>query len=337
MWLLVVYPQRPGGGATRQVRVTLEPGLEVGELAERLAAEGVLEHPTAWAAFMRLRGVDRRLRRGEVVVSADLSPAQLGHRVARGLGPQRARVTIPEGYTRFQIARRLDELDVCPEAAFLAATAAPLEVVGAPTPSHEGYLFPDTYELRTESDAAAVAAVLVANHRRRVRRVIAAHRAGLDRLRAELGWGLREVVVMASIVEEEAAVADERPVIAGVFLNRLRSDTFLPRHRLQADPTVSYGCIAEPDRAASCAGFDGRRITRAMLDDRDNRYNTYRRAGLPPGPISNPGLSSIVAVLAADAHDYLYFVVRGGGRHEFSATLDEHNRAVARYRERRGP
>ncbi len=157
------------------------------------------------------------------------------------------------------------------------------------------------------------------------------HAARLTELGETLGWTFQEVLTLASVVEKEAAAAVERRTIAGVFLNRLQSETFRPLQRLQADPTVSYGCIAEPDATPSCANFRGT-ITRAMLSDSGNRYNTYRHPGLPPTPICNPGLPSIEAVLDPEPHDYLYFVARGHGRHSFSATLEEHNEAVARYR-----
>jgi UPF0755 protein len=109
----------------------------------------------------------------------------------------------------------------------------------------------------------------------------------------------------------------------------LKSKRFLPRRRLQADPTVQYGCIAVPEAAPSCAGYGGD-ITRAMLDDPENPYNTYRHSGLPPGPIANPGKASIVAVVAPEKHDYYYFVARGSGQHHFSRTLRQHNIAVKR-------
>jgi UPF0755 protein len=157
----------------------------------------------------------------------------------------------------------------------------------------------------------------------------------MARLRREHRFTAHDVLILASIVEKEARVPEERPVIAGVFLNRLRSETFLPRRRLQADPTAAYGCLADPTCAPSCAGWNGRSITRRMLQDPANPYNTYRREGLPPGPIANPGLPSIRAVLEPERHDYLYFVVKGGGRHHFSETIEEHDRAVARYRRSR--
>ena len=121
----------------------------------------------------------------------------------------------------------------------------------------------------------------------------------------------------------------ERARIAGVFWNRLTSKRFLPRRRLQADPTVQYGCIAVPEAAPSCEGYEGR-ITRAMLDDPENPYNTYRHSGLPPGPISNPGKASLAAVIDPEKHDYFYFVASGSGRHHFSKTLRQHNIAVRR-------
>ena len=193
----------------------------------------------------------------------------------------------------------------------------------------EGYLFPETYDLREGMGAARAAKRMLRTFSERAAPRIAEGKGEL----ADLGFGPPEVVALASVVEKEAAVAEERALIAGVFLNRLRSDAFRPRHRLQADPTVSYGCRAEPAAAPSCAGFRGR-ITRAMLADRANRYNSYAHPGRPPGPIANPGLASLEAVLAPATHDYLYFVARGGGRHAFSASLDDHNDAVRALRER---
>jgi UPF0755 protein len=117
-------------------------------------------------------------------------------------------------------------------------------------------------------------------------------------------------------------------VIAGVFLNRLRDPSFHPK-RLQADPTVAYGCLLQPE-LVSCLGFDGKRVTRSMTADPQNLYNTYRIEGLPPSPIANPGLSALRAVLHPAEHGYFYFVARGDGHHSFSASLSEHNQAVQR-------
>ena len=244
-------------------------------------------------------------------------------------------ITVPEGLRLPQIAGRIAGIaghDSAAIAGLLAGVDAPTRW-SLPGPTLEGYLFPDTYSLRDDLTPTEMIARMVASFRRRTNALMMEHATGATRLRDDLGFELDEIVALASVVEKEAAVADERPIIAGVFINRLRSPDFRPR-RLQADPTVSYGCRTAPERAPSCAGFDGRRITRAMLNDRQNPYNTYRHEGLPPGPICNPGLASLRAVLTAEPHDYLYFVARGGGRHTFSATLEEHNAAVQRYRAR---
>ena len=128
------------------------------------------------------------------------------------------------------------------------------------------------------------------------------------------------------MVEKEAAVDDERGLIAGVFLNRLLFDDFRPK-LLQSDPTSGYGCLAAPEEAPSCATYKGK-ITPALNRDRLNRYSTYTNEGLPPGPIANPGERSIRAVLDPTPSRFLFFVAAGGGRHKFSETLEEHNKAI---------
>ncbi len=250
-----------------------------------------------------------------------------------GRGEERRKVAIPEGWTSFQIARRLAEKDICPDGAFVAATRDPelLAEFGIVGPSVEGYLFPATYEFAPGSDPDEVLRSLVREGRRRVGEIFARSEAGFRRLHDELGWGEGEVLTLASIVEKEAIVDEERPLIARVYLNRLTDPDFRPAKRLQADPTAGYGCLVSPGAARSCAGYDGR-ITPAMLRDSANRYNTYRHPGLPPGPIANPGAASITAVLEPADSDYLYFVAAGQGRHVFSRTFAEHKAAIQRLR-----
>jgi UPF0755 protein len=146
-------------------------------------------------------------------------------------------------------------------------------------------------------------------------------------LTQEFGFGLNEVLTLASMVEKETARPEERALIASVFFNRLRDPAFSPRRMLQSDPTAVYGCLVEPSAAPSCADFRGR-VTPAMLRDPLNRYNTYRHPGLPPGPIANPGERAIEAVLAPAQTDYLFFVRNGPGSHSFSRTFEEHSRGV---------
>ncbi|MBW2461691.1 MAG: endolytic transglycosylase MltG [Deltaproteobacteria bacterium] len=332
VWLLLVYPDVPGPRAGRNVELVLSEVGDAERLAERLAGEGIVEDPNLFLVYLRLLGGAEVLRRGRVQLDDGMTPRQVAASVAATLGEGRMRILFPEGFTRYDVAARLADYHVCGEDEFIRATEdsallAELEVEG---PSAEGYLFPDTYELTTDQDPRDVVSRMVENFWRRVRPVLAEHDGGLGLLRGQLAFGLPEVLTMASIVEKEAAVSDERPRIAGVFLNRLRSETFRPQ-RLQADPTVSYGCRVDPDRSEPCRAYEGGAPSRAMLRDRSNPYNTYRIEGLPPGPIANPGISSIRGVLAAEEHEYLYFVARGGGRHYFSATLEEHDAAVDRY------
>jgi UPF0755 protein len=334
-WLLLVYPNRAGTGAGRAIEITpSEPG-GVDALTEALAREGIVESPFLLATYLRLIGADERLRTVTVRLDDSMTPGALSRALAVGLGRVEVRVTIPEGFDRFDVAGRLAELGVCDGEEFLAMTTdrALLDELDIEGESVEGYLFPDTYELRTETPPKGVIRRMVQTFRQRILPLVDEHADGLAALRRDLGWGLREAVILASVVEKEAAVPAERPTIAGVFLNRLRSETFRPK-RLQADPTVMYGCRAHPDASAPCRAFDGRDITRDMLRDPDNPYNTYRIEGLPPGPISNPGLETIRAVLAPEEHGYFFFVARGGRRHHFSATLGEHEEAVDRNVER---
>ncbi len=329
-FLLLVYPRQAPQGRGEHIVVVLDEGANADQVAQTLHDAGVIDDPWLFAVYIRVRGVHQRLREGEILLSDRLPPHEVARRISRGHRGMEVRVTIPEGLNRFEIAQRLRDAGVCSHRGFRIATSRPIE--GETEGTHEGYLFPDTYDFHQDSDAAAVAARMVENYRRRTDPLFDTHQSALDRLRRELGFSKRDVLTLASVIEEEAAVSSERATIAGVFLNRLRSDTFRPLHRLQADPTVSYGCLAVrgEDAPSSCEGFEGR-ITRAMLQDSSNPYNTYRHGGLPPGPITNPGVASVRAVLEAEQHDYFYFVARGGGRHQFSAELGAHNDAVDRF------
>lgn len=341
-WLVMVYGEQQGPGHGKLVEITLEPGVSVRTIADRLAGQGALADPATFEIYARLlitgsvsfnTGEPRQLRTGTVALYDDMTPAQVLQRIAHGFGTAVLRVTLPEGYTRYDIADRLERFGICERSAFLASTEKPglLEELYVTGPSAEGHLFPDTYSLRAPTPPDDVVRRLVERGNAQMHTLFEAHAAELDELKG-IGLDVQGIVTLASIVEKEAGVADERPIIAGVFLNRLRDPKFTPK-RLQADPTVIYGCRAQPS-LASCAAFDPKKpkITRAMLVDDANRYNTYRLEGLPPGPISNPGLAALLAVLAAPRHDYLYFVAKGGGRHTFSATLDAHNSAVQRGR-----
>lgn len=333
--VMIVYPARRGAGMGRTVEFEIGEHDSFSRVVQRLKSRGMVEHPMLFSLYARLLGADERLRVGTVMLSDEMSPREVVQRVAFGFGDASVIVLIPEGFHQFDVAARLNRWGVTSEREFLEASADPelLRELEISAPSAEGYLFPDTYRLRENMDPREVVRRMVANHRRRVAPLLSEHASSLSTLERELGWGPHQALILASIVEKEAAVHDERPIIARVFLNRLLDPMFRP-HRLDADPTVSYGCRIFPWTAPSCENFRGR-ISRAMTHDSANPYNTYRIEYLPPGPISNPGLDALRAVLMPAEHDYYFFVARGGGRHSFSRTMGEHQRATAAAREAR--
>lgn len=328
-YLVVVYPAERGTG-TGVAAVTIDTSTTLADVAHALGREKSVGHPLVFQLYARALGAQTHLKRGRILVMRNMTARELLQRVASGYGSAAVRITIPEGWTRFEIANRLAEWSVCDRASFLAATEDPQLLAGIDprAQSVEGFLFPDTYWLSDALSPRAVVDRMLANGRKRWTTLEQSDAAGLTRLREELGFGVFEIMTLASIVEKEARAASEQPVIAGVFLNRLRDPKFRPK-RLQADPTVAYGCQLYPN-LASCAQFDGRRVTRVMTADPANPYNTYRLEGLPPGPIASPGSSALRAVLAPATHGYFYFVARGDGRHAFTATLESHGAEVQR-------
>ena len=326
--LLVVFPGEHGPGTGRDVELAV-PGDESAEaLAQRLEAAGLVAHPRMFAFYVRLSGGAGRVVRGTHLLTDDLSPRDLFARLERGTGAGHVKVTIPEGWTRFDIARRLQALHVCALRGFLDATETPalLAELHVPGDTAEGFLFPATYDLTPDSDPLDVVRRMKSEFDKRWATLESRSQAGLSDLSKTLSWGPREVVTLASMVEKEAVVDDERPLIASVFLNRLREPTFMPKI-LQCDPTAGYGCLAMPERAPSCAGYTGK-ITHDIVADPQNPYNTYKHEGLPPGPISNPGAKSLDAVMNPAVTRYFYFVARGEGRSTFSETYGAHTAAV---------
>jgi UPF0755 protein len=333
--LLFGFGRRHGpgrGGGT--IAVDWPEGLSSEEAAALLAKLGLSEDQDTMAVFLRATGGTSDFVPGPHLLPEGATPWDLRRMLSRSFFRPSAKITIPEGFNRFDIAARLEKLKITGRKPFLAASADPLllDEVGiekgatATAPSVEGYLFPATYEFGLDSDAREVIKRLALEAQRRWEAISAQRKDGLASLQASLGWGRREVLTLASIIEKEAAVDDERPLIASVFLNRLLDPAFHPK-RLQSDPTSSYGCIGWPEEAPSCAAFNGK-PTPAINRDPSNRYSTYAHNGLPPGPISNPGARSIEAVLAPAATRFFYFVATGGGRHTFSQDLDTHNEAI---------
>jgi UPF0755 protein len=278
--------------------------------------------------WLRLTGGAGSVVPGMHLLTDDASPRALMSRLERRSGGGSVRVTFPEGWTRFDMARRLQERHVVSLRGFLGATTDPalLHELGVTGDSAEGFLFPATYDLALDSDARDVVRRLKREFDRRWDSLSHLHQATLNDVMTSAGLGVREVVVLASMVEKEAAADDERPLVASVFLNRLRDPTFHPK-RLECDPTASYGCLVAPENVPSCAGFAGK-ATAAIEHDPDNPYSTYTHEGLPPGPIANPGARALEAVMAPASTKYLYFVAKGDGHSTFSETYEAHASAV---------
>jgi UPF0755 protein len=295
--------------------LVVEPGTGVLEIGRQLHGLGLVRHPEIFRILVVARGVSGHLRAGEYALEGEMSLDQIVDKMVRG-DVVHHMVTFPEGTDLEEMARIVATQGI-PPAAFLEA-AKDVSLISDLDPEAkdlEGYLFPDTYEVEPRRPDAAAALVKRMVHRfREVARPMA------GKLN-EGGRGLREVVTLASLVELETARKDERPHIAAVFLNRLRR-----RMPLQTDPTVIYALR----RAGT---WDGN----IHKDDLDiaSPYNTYRVAGLPPGPIAAPGREAIRAVLEPMPSDDLYFVSRNDGSHQFSRTLAEHERAVDLYQRHR--
>ncbi|MFO7177763.1 MAG: endolytic transglycosylase MltG [Pseudomonadota bacterium] len=299
------------------------------EAARRLAELGLIDRPLLFAWYLGFLAPRVRIAPGPHLLERGLSPRELVQRLGRLGSRPVVRVTIPEGYTHFQISERLEQNGICAAAEFRASARDRklLDELAIDGDSAEGYLFPARYEFFVDADPAELVRQMVKEARKRVARLDAKLEGAVARLRETRGFSERDILTLASIVEREAAVAEERPLIASVFFNRLDDATFRPARRLQSDPTAAYGCLVAPDRAPSCAGYRGR-VTPEMVRDSQNPYNTYRHAGLPPGPISNPGEGAIAAVLQPARTDYLYFVKGAAGRHHFGRTFAEHRRAI---------
>lgn len=301
------------------------------ELRAVLDRAGLLDDPALFEAYLLVTRSRSRLEPGAHLLRRGLSPSELVARLTRSKRRSVVKLTIPEGYNRFQIAERLEELEVAGARAFLGRTedAARLRELGVDAPTAEGYLFPATYELFVDSDPDQVLATLVKETKKRLERLTRKHPGRAEALARSDGWGEHQAITLASIIEKEAADSREHGNIASVFFNRLRDPSFLPRRMLQSDATAAYGCLIARAQIESCHDYRGR-VTPAMLRDASNPYNTYKHAGLPPGPIANPSESAILSVLDPPDTPYFFFVAGASKRHVFSRTLSEHESAIVR-------
>lgn len=300
-WALLL-PVTPSG----QEFVLLRPGYPTRRIAAELKSAGVIRSETGfilWHYFHR----QRSLKAGEYLFEREASAISVHERIATG-DIYVHTVVIPEGYTVFEIARAIQDAGLGPSDEFLKVAQSETGLISDLAPdahSLEGYLFPDTYQFTRTQSMSDMAADMVKQFRQ------VAQQIGLS-------GDVQASVTMASIVEKETAVPEERPLMASVYYNRLKK-----RIALQADPSVIYAQLLQGTYAGALRHAD-----LAI----NSPYNTYRHAGLPPGPIGNPGKSALEAALNPAQTGYYYFVSDGNGHHRFAASLEEHNRNVAKLR-----
>lgn len=310
---------RPAGSGAQAVTVVVPPRTGSAEIADLLARRGLIRNALLFRLYAGMRGTTRRWKPGEYRLSPDMTAAEIAQRLAGAEtnepGAERS-VTIPEGFTLQQIAERLEAQHLVPDAAaFLADARRKPTGFSAPFPlpesGLEGYLYPETYQFAADSSPNDLAQTMLD------RFTNAFYEPNRGEL-AQSGHSLHEIVTIASLIEKEAKIEEDRARIAGVIENRLHKGM-----RLQIDATVLYAL-----------GYHKNRVMYADLKT-ESPYNTYRHAGLPPGPIASPGLASLKAALHPENHDYLFYVAGSGGAHIFTRTEAEHNAAIARLRQRR--
>lgn len=296
-----------------QVRVFIPKGSSFVEIKNILAESGLIEDDPRFAIVARLTKLSHRMQAGEFMLTAGQTPEELLLELANAKLIQH-KITVFEGRNYNEIAEIICVDDICDESEFvsLASDKDFIKSLGIKADTLEGYLFPDTYHLAYDQ----------LNAKSIIERMVQEFQKNWDGLQFSgrnervKDISLHQIVTMASLVEEEAVNPGEQPIIAGVFYNRLGKGM-----RLQSDPTSIYGRVHE----GPITRADVRTVT---------PYNTYVIKGLPPGPISNPGLGAIKSSLWPEKHNYYYFVSNNDGSHSFSKNLREHNRAVARYKKK---
>jgi len=304
-----ILVHEPYATFSEPVWMNIERGSTSREIATQLSEQGVLRSEYLFLLVRALR-LDATLQAGEYVFEQPASALEVFDRIVRG-DIYYHELRVPEGSNVFEVARIVGETGLVSADEFLEVVRdpAPIRDLAPQAATIEGYLFPSTYFISRHTTAADIAGLMIAEFRRVW--------SGLDAGDADV----HRILTLASLVEKETAVGSERPLIAAVFLNRLQRGM-----KLECDPTVIYAALLEDQY---------RGVIHQSDLERQHAYNTYQNAGLPPGPIANPGLAAILAVLEPADADYLFFVARpdGSGEHVFSTSLAAHNRAVRDYRD----
>jgi UPF0755 protein len=306
-WLLFVPPSKT---ASTKV-IFIKKGTHLKKVSEVLKQDGIIKNRHFFVLLTTILGKKTKVKAGEYEFHTQMLPLEVLDALVKGQVKPHL-VTIPEGYTLSQIAQLLEDLNLVEKKEFLQKASSPafINTLGLSQlagPTLEGYLFPDTYHLFREMDPEEVIQMMVHQFKK-------VFGPDLANRTSELGISEREVVILASIIEKETPLSEEKPLISAVFQNRLKKK--IP---LQSDPTVIYGI----------KNFSGNLTKEHLL--RRTPYNTYLMVGLPPTPICNPGKESLLAAVHPAPVPYLYFVSKNDGSHYFSSDIEEHNRAVWKY------
>ncbi|MBI3247563.1 MAG: endolytic transglycosylase MltG [Deltaproteobacteria bacterium] len=307
-WFFHGLLHTPGPPLPQPVRIYIPERSSLHTTAESLVSARLLTNPRLFLLWARLTQQDRKIQEGEYLFTSALSPVAILHLLTTGAS-LRYSITVIEGMTFRQVVALLVEKELGAAEQFLCLNRDPqfLAAWGLPPQGLEGYLYPATYRFSRRATPEEILGQMIA-------RFYAALSPALYRQIAASKFSVHRIVTLASLIEKETGAVAERALVSAVFHNRLRQQ--MP---LQCDSTVIYGV---PE-------FDGN-LTRQHLTT-PSPYNTYLLRGLPPGPIASPSLESIVAALNPAPSDYLYFVAKGDGTHEFSVDLSAHNRAVRRF------
>jgi UPF0755 protein len=309
-WMLyarVVEPYRGYPGT--EVFIDIPAGTGPAGIGERLVSGGVVRDAMTFRVALLISGRARSLKAGEYRFDAPMHALDVIDKIARGDVYKRL-LTFREGLTILEMAQVFEDKGFGKAVDFRTA-AGNVKLIADLDPAArdlEGYLFPETYSLPRDTPATMVVEQMVAGFRKALSEDVKAAAAAQQ-------LSVRELVTLASLVEKETAAPDERPLVAAVYRNRMK--IHMP---MQADPTVIY--------ALQKAGKYNGNLTRENLHELDSPYNTYRNAGLPPGPIASPGKASLVAASKPADVDFLYFVSKNDGTHVFASTLEEHNKNV---------
>lgn len=305
---LIFYSQKPLSTKSDPTIVTIDSGKSFQFITRLLYEKGMIQEPLKFKLYARIKGFDRDVKAGQYLLSSNMSPQKIIETLVQGKF-YLYRITIPEGYNINQIADLLHDANLLKKTDFLsAANDASLAMeLGINANDFEGYLFPDTYFFEKDITPRKLISTMVNQFHR-------AFNPLWEKRSSQMTFSIHDIVTLASIIEKETGVPEERPLVSSVFHNRINKNM-----RLQSDPTVIYGI----------ENFDGN-LTRKHLQT-FSPYNTYTIHGLPQGPIANPGKSSLESALFPAETPFLYFVSKKDKSHFFSTNYNDHKEAVKKY------